>query len=203
MLHSTTALRNVEIPRYHPYGTCSSSNKMLPISSPLPFITAITKHNSEKKGRSRKDPRPQLRYRVLIKTSRTAQESSMRLTEEEMRFLGNRKEMLEGYWRNHSISTSFLQSLLVARGPEANKGAWQQLPGSQGDILEWLEANQLVHRWTPGMKWIDAALLKARNDKNPESLKHSRAPPNDRPAQSNFAPLPPFVQELQHNLPFI
>ena len=61
---------------------------------------------------------------------------------------------------------------------------------TQGDILEKPEANQLAHRWTPGMKWIDAALLKARSDENPESLQQSRAPPNDCPAQSNLALLP-------------
>jgi hypothetical protein len=35
----------------------------------------------------------------------------MRLTEEEMRFLGNKKEKLEEYWAGHLSPTPFLLSI--------------------------------------------------------------------------------------------
>jgi hypothetical protein len=45
---------------------------------------------------------------VLVKGAEDEVDKAIRLTEEEMRFLGNKKEKLEEFWAGHLISTPFL-----------------------------------------------------------------------------------------------
>jgi len=53
--------------QYCSYNTCGSNIYSNLSKSPLPTITSISRHDSEKRGTSKKDPRPQFQYRVLVR----------------------------------------------------------------------------------------------------------------------------------------
>ncbi|KAG7527412.1 hypothetical protein FFLO_06960 [Filobasidium floriforme] len=178
MQYIRTTSPAVESTRYRPYST----------------------RGSEKRGRSKKDPRPQLRYRVLVKGAGDEIDKAMRLTEGEMKFLSNKKEKLEEYWAGHSISAPFLLSLLAARGPESNKGVWNQLPGDQGAALELLESKQMADEWVPGMQGLEAVITTAQDDGNRRSLSQTGQSVEKARKDARIDPLAPLVHQISTNL---